>query len=57
MAVFNENPDLTLKELRAALAAKGLAFGYGTLWRFFRRRNYTLKKRPRTPQSKIVLTS
>ena len=57
MAVFNENPDITLEELRAALATKGLAFGYGTLWRFFKRRDYTLKKRPRTPRNRIAPTS
>ena len=27
-------PDITVKELRAALAARGHAFGYGTLQRF-----------------------
>ena len=57
MAVFNDDPDITLEELRAALSAKGHAFGYGTLWRFFKRRNYTLKKRPRTPRSRIAPTS
>ena len=37
---------MTLHELRAALAARGLSVGIGTLWRFFRRHGVTLKKRP-----------
>ena len=57
LAVFEESPDITLEELRAALGARGLAFGYGTLWRFFKRRSYTLKKRQRTPPSRIAPTS
>lgn len=49
-------PDMTLAELRGALVARGLAFGQGTLWRFFKRRGYTLKKRPCTPTSRTVPT-
>ena len=50
-------PDMTLAELKAALAEIGAAFGIGTLWRFFDRRRITLKKRPRTRPSRIVPTS
>ncbi len=57
LALFEEARDATLEELRSALAAKSLTFGYGTLWRFFRRRDFTLKKRPRTPASKSAPTS
>jgi len=52
-----ETPDITVEELRAALAARGHAFGYGTLQRFFARRRITRKKRPRTPASRTVPTS
>ena len=45
-------PDITLNELKAALAASGVPAGIATLWRFFDRRQITLKKRPRTPRSK-----
>jgi transposase len=44
-ALVDETRDMTLEELRAALADQGLEFGYGTLWRFFDRRGITLKKR------------
>lgn len=50
-------PDMTLVELRAALTARGLSFGQGTLWRFFKRRGYTLKKRRRTPPSRTARMS
>ena len=50
-------PDITLEELRTALAARGLAFGYGTLWRFFARHAITRKKRLRTRVSKTAPTS
>ena len=32
LALVEEKPDITLEELRAALARRGLAVGYGTLW-------------------------
>ena len=48
--------DMTLAEMRAALAAKGIAFGIGTLWRFLDRHRITRKKRPRTPPSRTALT-
>jgi transposase len=40
-SLLKETPDFTLEELRAALAEKGVAVGYGTLWRFFKRRQIT----------------
>ena len=52
-----EEPDITVEELRAALAARGHSFGYGTLQRFFARHRITRKKRPRTPASRIARTS
>jgi transposase len=57
LALVEETPDMTLMELKAALAQKGLGVGIGTLWRFFDRRRITLKKRRRTRPSRTVLTS
>ena len=37
LALLEENPDLTTEALRVALAARGLVFGYGSLYRFRRR--------------------
>ena len=39
-------PDITLKELRALLAGRGVSVAVSTLWRFFDLRGITLKKRP-----------
>ena len=52
LALVAATPDITLEELRLALAGRGHAFGYGTLQRFFARRRITRKKRPRTPASR-----
>ena len=49
--------DITLAELRAALAERGVAVGTSTLWRFFVRRRITLKKSRRTRTSRAVPTS
>ena len=57
LGLLAETPDITVEELRAALAARGHAFGYGTLQRFFARRRITRKKRPHTPASRTVPTS
>jgi transposase len=37
--------DVTLVELRDGLKARGVAVAIGTLWRFFRRRKITRKKK------------
>ena len=39
-------PDLTIKELRDELRERGIAVGYGTVWRFFAREKVTVKKKP-----------
>jgi transposase len=52
-----ETPDLTIEELRAALAERGHDFGYGTIQRFFRRHGLTRKKRPATRPSRSAPTS
>ena len=56
LGLIEENPDMTLPELREALAAKGASFGIDTLWQFFERHGITLKKRPATPRSRIART-
>jgi transposase len=47
-------PDITLRELQAAVAERGVSVSIGALWRFFDRRQITLKKRRSTPLSRIV---
>ena len=56
LALYDAERDITLQELRAALAERGVSVGYGGLWRFFRRRAITVKKRPRTRPSRTVRT-
>ena len=55
--LLEATPDITTEELRAALAGRGHAFGYGTLQRFFRRHGLTRKKRPGTRPSRTGPTS
>jgi transposase len=57
LSLYEATPDITLQELRAALAEKGVVVGYGSLWRFFDRHDITLKKRPRTRPSRRDQTS
>jgi len=57
LGLVREKPDITLHEIRAALAKKGVMVGIGTLWRFFARRRITLKKSQRTRRNRIVPTS
>lgn len=37
-------PDVTLAELQAGLAERGVSAGIGTLWRFFERHGISFKK-------------
>lgn len=53
----DDEPDITLAELRDRLAGDGVTVSVSSLWRFFERRRITLKKRPRTPPSRIAPTS
>jgi transposase len=55
-ALVDETPDITLEELRTALARRGVSASYGALWRFFRRHKITRKKRLRTRPSGIAQT-
>ena len=34
LSLYEATPDITLQELRAALAEHGVSVGYGGLWRF-----------------------
>jgi len=43
LALVDETPDITLEEVRTALAERGVVVGYGTLWRIFRRHRITRK--------------
>lgn len=56
LTLYEAKPDISIEELRAALAETGVAVGYGGLWRFFKRHRITVKKRPRTQPSKPVPT-
>jgi transposase len=55
--LLHDTPDITVEELRQALAGHGHRFGYGTIQRFFARHRITRKKRPRTPASRADRTS
>jgi len=56
-ALIETNSDLTLDEIRDALAERGASVSVAAVWRFFDRHNITRKKRPRTPASKSGPTS
>jgi len=56
LLLVEEAPDITLLEIKTALAEKGIGVGVGTLWRFFDRRRITFKKRRRMQPSRIVPT-
>ena len=57
LQALERTPDLTLGELKAALAASGVVTGIATLWRFLDRHRITLKKRQRTRRSRAAPTS
>ena len=44
LGLIEERPDLTLEEVRWALAEQGVDVGYGTVWRFFDKEGISLKK-------------
>ncbi len=56
-SLLEETPDITIDELRRALAAHGHQFGFGTIQRFFKRHRITRKKRPPTPANRTGPTS
>jgi transposase len=54
LAALEAKRDITLEELRAHLAEHGLSVAASTIWRFFKRRGITLKKRRGTRPSRTV---
>jgi transposase len=56
-SLLEETPDITIEELRRALATRGHPFGFGTIQRFFKRHRITRKKRPPTPANRTGPTS
>jgi transposase len=57
LSLYEATADISLQELRVALAERGVRVGYGGLWRFFRRRSITVKKRRRMQPSRRGQTS
>jgi transposase len=56
LAIWEARKDITLEELRLALAEVGLIISVAGLHRFFVRRGMTRKKRLATPSSRIAPT-
>ena len=56
LARIAEKPELTLRAIRAELAADGVKVSYGTVWAFFAREGITFKKRACMPASKTAPT-
>ncbi len=54
-ALYEASPDMTLAELRAALATEGIAVAVSTLWRFFARHGHTRKNVWPTPSARVNL--
>ncbi len=54
MAALGPEKDASIEEVRRSLAEQGLAFGFGTIQRFFKRHAITRKKRPPTPRNRTV---
>jgi transposase len=53
LAIVAANRDITLAEIRSALAQQKIKASIAGLWRFFRRHGITLKKSRRMPASRI----
>ncbi len=51
----DERRDITLVEIADRLAGEGHVFAPSTVWRLLDRHDYTVKKRPPTPQSRTGL--
>ena len=46
LALVREQPDMTLEEIRGALARRGVGAGLSTIWAFFDRQRISFKKKP-----------
>lgn len=57
LGLMEHQPDITLAEIRATLAERGVGVGIASLWRFFARRRITLKKSRPMRTSRAVPTS
>lgn len=57
LSIVDEQGDITLEEIRAQLAARGIHVAVSTLWRFFDRRAITRKKRPAMRANRTARTS
>ena len=57
LGAIERKSDITLADLRAELAGRGIAVSVAGLWRFFARRKITLKKSPGMRRSRTVPTS
>jgi transposase len=57
LGLVEERPDITLAEIEAALAGRGVVVSSTSIWRFFGRRGITLKKSRRTRTSRAAPTS
>ncbi len=57
LKIVAANRDITLAEIKAALAAEGVRSSIGGLWRFFDRHRITLKKSRRTRANRTAPTS
>ncbi len=44
LGLVAERPDLTVEEIRAALRARGIQAGHGSVWRFYDRHGISFKK-------------
>ena len=56
LGLLEENRDMAIEELRAALGDRDLTFSYGSIQRFLVRHGITRKKRPAMRRSKTVRT-
>ena len=52
LGLVEATPDITLEELQAHLADRGVNVAISTIWRFFNRRQITFKKRQHTRRSR-----
>lgn len=53
IGLVEATPDITLDEMRARLSGdRGVSVACSTIWRFFARRGWTVKKSPATPTNR-----
>lgn len=57
LGLLELQPDITLAEIEAALAERGVSVSSTSIWRFFERRKITLKKSRRMRTSRADPTS